>query len=62
MTPKNKANELFEKYYQINKNHDFDFAKQCALIAVLEILRAAFFAKDEVYNFYIEVLQEIELL
>lgn len=38
MKPKLKANELFEKYYQIGKNHDFDYAKECVLLAVDEII------------------------
>jgi hypothetical protein len=41
MNPKLKANELFEKYYQIGKNHDFDYAKDCALIAVDEIISSS---------------------
>ena len=68
MTPIEKANELYSKYDDL-LNKDFgnpivfdNQLKQCALIAVDEILRAAFFATDEIYNFYIEVKQEIEKL
>jgi hypothetical protein len=44
MTPKEKAEELFNKMYQVNDimgNYPmcFDTAKQCALIAVEEILK-----------------------
>ena len=43
MTPKEKADELFNKMYQVkdimgNYPMCFDTAKQCALIAVEEIL------------------------
>jgi hypothetical protein len=37
-------------------------AKQCALFAVDEILKAAFYSTDEIYHFYLEVKQEIEKL
>jgi hypothetical protein len=36
MTTKGKALELFDKYYEVTNN--YDEAKQCALIAVDEIL------------------------
>ena len=68
MTPQEKANELYSNYDDL-LNKDFgnpivfdNQLKQCALIAVDEILRTAFFATDEIYNFYIEVKQEIEKL
>ena len=35
MTPKEKAKELIEKFYW-----DYDRAKQCALIAVDELIKA----------------------
>jgi len=42
MTPKQKAEELFSKYSYLSKNHvptlGIKVAKQCALIAVDEIL------------------------
>ena len=59
MTPKEKAKELFEKYYQIGKNHDFDYAKDCALIAVDEILDIAEFYNDVEFIWWEEVKQEI---
>jgi hypothetical protein len=67
---KEKAKELFEKYYQIGKNHDFDYAKDCALIAVDEILNN-FGSKvgDKIHycnymtiQYYQEVKKEIEKL
>ena len=43
MTPKEKADELFDKYSYELSNHifngTFDIAKQCALIAVDEVLK-----------------------
>ena len=68
MTPKEKAQELFGKfamYLRANLMYDEEAnedAKQCALIAVDEVLRAAFYAKDDVYDYYMEVKLEIEKL
>ena len=72
MTPKDKALELYNKYEQLGR--DFtrgvsmkEFAKQCALIAVDEILKAVD-NPDETYlmkhsvNYWTEVKQEIEKL
>jgi hypothetical protein len=55
MTPKEKAKELFIKYF--NQLLSFNQAKQCALIAVEEILNLKDI--DEEYSFYVEVKQEI---
>ena len=65
MTPKEKAKELVYKFYpnvqwKLGQEDCLDRAKRCALIAVDEVLKAAFYAKDEVYNFYIEVKIELE--
>lgn len=74
MTAKEKARDLVEKMaistsWGINYTGGEDipmyqnlYAKQCALIAVDEILKVAFYSTDEIYNFYIEVKQEIERL
>ena len=71
MTPKEKARELvIDKYgsnYPIickmgSRNMYRSEAKHCALIAVDETLKVSFYATDEIYNFYLEVKQEIELL
>ena len=63
MNAQDKAKELVEKYdqtftYLESKNK----AKQCAIIEVDEVLKAAFYANDELYNFYLETKNEIELL
>lgn len=62
MTPKEKADELYWRCYQLvaDSSHPENLARELALIAVLETLRAAFYANDEVYNFYIEVKIELE--
>ena len=65
MTPKEKAEELITRFYpevqwKLGQEDCLDRAKRCSLIAVLETLKAAFYAKDEVYNFYIEVKIELE--
>lgn len=71
MTPKEKAKELVQKYvtyfpefYHDEMSYDYneDKAKQCALIAVNEIINSALFKwlEDEIY--WEEVKQEIEKL
>jgi len=74
MTPKEKAKELVEKYYQygfpieidrtIYFEVDYQNAKQCALIAVDEIIREVdwhdFETPNKVLNYWQEVKQEIE--
>jgi hypothetical protein len=66
MTPLEKANELYSKYDDL-LNKDFmnpivfdNQIKQCALIAVDEILNTFLFSTTE--DFYNEVKQEIENL
>ncbi len=66
MTPIEKANELYSKYDDL-LNKDFgnpivfdNQIKQCALIAVDEILNLNDI--DMEYSFYIEVKHEIENL
>jgi hypothetical protein len=56
MTPKEKAKELRDKYMNVRWDIGLDDAKQCALIAVYEILNEP----SEVY--WREVKQEIEKL
>jgi hypothetical protein len=52
MTPKEKAQELFDKYFEVTNN--YYQAKECALIAVDEIIKAVndpddtFLSKDGV--------------
>jgi hypothetical protein len=68
MTPKEKAKELRDKMYlKIPSVYDptglphFPIAKQCALIAVDEILGLIFLSQAEI-NYWQEVKQEIEKL
>jgi hypothetical protein len=63
MTPKEKAKELFDKMYMVddpmgNYPMCFDTAKQCALIAVDEIIDTP----NPMPNYWQEVKQEIEKL
>jgi hypothetical protein len=50
MTPQVKANKIFEEYYQINKNHDFDYAKQCALKLIEELIKFGMFVKQPIID------------
>ena len=60
MTPKEKANELTCKYFNlIFLDLDYDQAQQCALIAVEEILKTNPY---KARNYWQEVKQEIEKL
>ena len=64
MTPKEKAKELVDKYYhlfsvELENTIDLREAKQCALIAVDEILEECRLEKDWYWQ---EVKQEIENL
>jgi hypothetical protein len=71
MTPEEKANELYSKYDDL-LNKDFmnpivfdNQLKQCALIAVDEILRShhnLYGVNNKQVKFYSEVQQEIEKL
>jgi hypothetical protein len=69
MNPREKAKELFEKYYVELKEHngfyDLETAKQCVIIAVDEIIKT--FRKDLPKiglgkGFWAEVKQEINNL
>ena len=67
MTPKEKAQELFDKMHEEIYNRDMynDLyrAKQCALIAVNAILNVAKeIATKESFNYWNQVKQEIENL
>ena len=63
MTPKEKAKELVDKYDEtLTYLESKSKAKECALIAVKEILRVAFYADDWLYNHFLEVKQEIDKL
>ena len=64
MTPQEKAQDLIDHFLMIrneyNENLYYTQAKQCALIAVDEILSALWFKKDAVY--WKEVKQHINEL
>ena len=63
MTPKEKAIELVDKYDEtLTYLESKSKAKECAMIAVKEILRVAFYADDWLYNHFLEVKQEIDKL
>jgi hypothetical protein len=77
MTPKEKAKELvfeFKKYAYYPKTKDDEIfvnelktnAKQCALIAVDEIIKSQYKVlsgvKKSFYDYWIEIKQEIEKL
>ena len=65
MTPKEKAKELVEKYYhlfsvELENTIDLREAKQCALIAVDELLLLVTY--QPTIDYWDEVKQEIEKL
>jgi hypothetical protein len=59
MTPKEKAKELAMKF---DKQGETDNAKQCALIAVDEILNLCWNGNEVGIKYWNEVKQEIEKL
>jgi len=69
MTPKEKANELFGKYYSRIEHtlseeyspHERFIVKQCALIAVDEILSVVWYVPVDI-EYWQEVKKEIENL
>lgn len=72
MTPKEKAEELFDKFYLIKdevydecRMHENE-AKQCALIAVDEILQSHYGlltgVKPSIYEYWQDIKKEIEKL
>jgi len=67
MTPKEKAVELYNRYEQLGR--DFtrgvsmkQFAKECALIAVDEMINVIKDLDNWAYTYWIEVKKEIEKL
>ena len=77
MTPKEKAQELVDKFYQLFplqkdviqiygtlswEYDNWEQAKQCALIAVDEILYITEHESPSTYVYYVKVKQEIENL
>ena len=59
MTPKEKAKELTDKYYNVG-DQEFDYSKEFALIAVDEVLESNRYHSD--YDWWKEVKHEIEKL
>jgi hypothetical protein len=64
MTPKEKAKELVDKFIEFTDTSDeYGYAKQCALIAVDEII--SFLSDDPYYReygYFHQVKKEIEAL
>ena len=70
MTPKEKADKFVKKMYAVHSNSASDitlyFAKQCALIAVDEIINSIVIfdltAAENQFTYWEQVKQEIEKL
>ena len=65
MTPRQKAEEITLKYYNLGKHLyvPISFAKQCALIAVNELIYETQFEVPNIrQRYWINVKQEIEKL
>jgi hypothetical protein len=66
MTPKEKAEELVDKFIQYtpaDSEFEYPYAKQCALIAVGEIKRCIdwhIYPLDKQWRYWEEVKQELE--
>jgi hypothetical protein len=60
ITPKEKAKEISDKYLKILNSHFINEAKQCALIAVEELIKYMPGATDR--EFWEQVKQELEVL
>ena len=67
MTAKEKSEELINKYILHTEKYndgwiesDLQAAKFCANITVDEVLKVAFYANDEIYNFYLKVKEELD--
>ena len=62
MSPKEKAIELVEKYTNVRWDIDPDTAKQCALIAVEEVINSMTVATSVYLPFWQDVKSEIKQL
>ena len=71
LTPKEKAVQLFNKYYVsiLEVNNDLSeeiiisvLAKKHALMAVDEALILALYSTFEIYNYYVDVKTELSIL
>jgi hypothetical protein len=61
MTPKEKAEELVKKMYHLDNRAWYETCKQCAIIAVDEILNLPFEFEIE-RKYFEQVKQELEKL
>ena len=66
MTPKEKAKELVDKYYNFG-DQEFDYSKEFALIAVEEIIKERYFNNEHYkqnsklkYHIEIELAERLE--
>ena len=61
MKPKEKAKDLFDKIYKLDNRAWYDTAKQCALIAVDELIKEERKTDDyyEIGSYWNKVKQEI---
>ena len=66
MTPKEKAQELVDKYYNFG-DQEFDYSKEFALIAVEEIIKERYFHNEHYkqnlklkYHIEIELAERLE--
>jgi hypothetical protein len=64
MTPKEKADSIFQQMYKIlwHTNSDPIHCKQCAIVAVDEILKAGKDVDEFSDSYWLQVKQEIEKL
>jgi hypothetical protein len=64
MTTKEKADSIFQQMYKIlwHTNSDPIHCKQCAIVAVDEILKAGKDVDEFADNYWLQVKQEIEKL
>jgi hypothetical protein len=64
MTPKEKADSIFQQIYKIlwHTNSDPIHCKQCAIVAVDEILKAGKDVDEFADSYWLQVKQEIEKL
>ena len=63
MTPEEKAKELMLRYYELIPMNTVSFAKQCALLAVDELIYETHFEVPNIrQRYWIDVKQEIEKL
>jgi len=60
MTPKQKADELIEQFFDANLSLSISHAKQCALIAVDEIIKALNDHSDEIVTINTDYWQAVK--